>query len=285
MKGLRVTAPAKINLFLRVLGRRPDGYHNIETIFQAIDLYDELIIRECSGPSSLEVPGAPELENYDNLVMRAVRWLEKAVQRPISVRILLSKKIPVAAGLGGGSSDAAGALTGIRSLFDLPVSDEDLNRGALSLGADVPFFLIGGTAIGEGVGERVTPVDLPVSYGILLVNPGFPVSTARVFREFSNALTGKARQGTLWQLLREAGEVERLLHNDLQPVSEKLYPEISEIRHTLEKQGAQRVLMSGSGPTVFAIGNSQEIERVRQSLPQRWQTSVARPIPAGTMID
>ena len=155
MKSLRVQTPAKINLFLRVLGKRQDGYHELETLFQAIDLYDELFIEECSEESTLEVPGFADLESEDNLVLRALRWLEKYSGRNLCVRMKLIKRIPVAGGLGGGSSDAAAALKGLSHLFDLKLSDSELARAALTLGADVPFFLTGGDSGGRG--NRGTP--------------------------------------------------------------------------------------------------------------------------------
>ncbi len=251
MKSLRVQTPAKINLFLQVLGIRPDGFHDIQTLFQAIDLDDELIIAKGGAEPTLQVPGFRELESDHNLVMRALRWLEAHTGRELVVRMTLSKKIPVAAGLGGGSSDAAAALKGLSLLFDLGLPEEELARAALELGADVPFFLKGGTAVGEGIGERLTTVTLPFDYELILVNPGFPVSTGSIFREFSKNLTGKALEGKLWMRIREGRSVEDLLDNDLQSVAEVLHPQIRGVRDLMEKSGVRKTLMSGSGPTVF----------------------------------
>ncbi|MEJ2717546.1 MAG: 4-(cytidine 5'-diphospho)-2-C-methyl-D-erythritol kinase, partial [Deltaproteobacteria bacterium] len=174
MKSLRVRTPAKINLYLRILGSRPDGYHDLETLFQAIDLHDQLIISETAGGSRLEVPGHPALENNDNLIMRALRWIERRSGRRVSVNVQLQKRIPVSAGLGGGSSDAAATILGIQALYDLELGTDDLIRDAGELGADVPFFLVGGSAIGEGIGEQLTRVSIPLDYGLVLVHPGFP---------------------------------------------------------------------------------------------------------------
>jgi 4-diphosphocytidyl-2-C-methyl-D-erythritol kinase len=285
MRSIRASAPAKINLFLRVLSRRPDGYHTIETLFQAIDMHDELIVRQTSGPSTLEVPGAPELQTEDNLVMKALRWLEKHVSADLSVNIRLTKRIPTAAGLGGGSSDAAAALLAIRELFHLPISDEDLRRGAVSLGADVPFFFTGGSAVGEEIGQQITPVSIPFDYSLLLINPGFPVSTARVYREFSKTLTGKPREGRLWAVLREARTVADLLHNDLQPVTELLYPEVSEGKTRLAGLGFSGVLMSGSGPTVFGVAERGQVRYVGRGLLSKWTAITAGPIGSGVILD
>jgi 4-diphosphocytidyl-2-C-methyl-D-erythritol kinase len=285
MRSIRASAPAKINLFLRVLGRRPDGYHTIETLFQTIDIHDELIVRQTSGPSTLEVPGALELQTDDNLVMKALRWLGKHVGAELRVNIRLNKKIPTAAGLGGGSSNAAAALLAIREFFHLPISDGDLRKGAVSLGADVPFFLTGGSAVGEGIGEQITRVIIPADYNLLLINPGFPVSTARVYSEFSKTLTGQPREGRLWAVLREARTVADLLHNDLQPATESLYPEVSEVRTRLTDLGFSSILMSGSGPTVFGVAERGEMKYVRRGLPSKWTVITTEPINSGVILD
>ncbi len=284
MRSLRVTTPAKINLFLRVLARRPDGYHDIETLFQAIDLYDELVIEESAGLSSLHVPGRPELESEENLVMRALRWLEKKTGQALPVTIKLDKRIPVAAGLGGGSSDAAATLVGIRSLFGLDVEDADLRQGAVELGADVPFFLKGGSAVGEGVGERLTPVNLPMNYGVVLVCPDFAVSTRVIFQEFSKILTEEGREGTLWRSLQQAARVEDLLHNDLQSVTEGRHPELAEIRRSMENAGFKAILMSGSGPTLFGLAERDEVDSIKQRLPPELKTLAARPVRRGIVL-
>lgn len=285
MKKLRARAPAKINLYLRVLDRRQDGYHELETVFQAVDLNDELVVEESSGPSRLEVPGHPHLETNDNLVLRSLRWLEEQTGQKISVRMKLVKRIPEAAGLGGGSSDAAAALLGIATLLDLGVQDHDLLRAAMALGADVPFFLRGGTAVGEGIGERLTSVQLLTDYGVLLVNPGFPVATAAVFREYSKSLTGKRIRGTLWTILRELQRVEDLLHNDLQPIAERLHPEISDVRTQMAGAGITKPLMSGSGPTVFGIGDPDWLAALTERFRPKWSTFVTKPLMTGVAID
>jgi 4-diphosphocytidyl-2-C-methyl-D-erythritol kinase len=285
MRSLRVSAPAKINLFLRVLGRRPDGYHNLETLFQEIDLSDELIFRETIGETSLEVPGHTDLENRDNLVIKALRWIENRIEHKLHVAITLRKEIPSAAGLGGGSSDAAATLKGIASFFGLDLGPEDLAVAAISLGADVPFFLTGGAAVGEGVGEKLTPVNLPNDYELLLVNPGFPVSTAAIFREYSKILTANTREGRLWPVLHSTRSVRDLLHNDLQSVAERLHPEISEVLREMERSGLRDSLMTGSGPTVFGLAQPGEIGRTKAGHFEKWTKIVARPSNHGIVID
>jgi 4-diphosphocytidyl-2-C-methyl-D-erythritol kinase len=284
MERLRIKTPAKINLFLRVLERRPDGYHNIETLFQAVDLEDELIIEKTEGPSVLTVPGFPGLENGENLVIKAVRRLARETGNDLPVRIQLNKNIPIAAGLGGGSTDAAAALLGVSSLYDLDLTEEALDQIAGSLGADVPFFLKGGSAVGEGVGDVLTSVDLPLDYGILLVNPGLSVSTAEVYKEFSASLTGPARNGKLWTVIEGQQGPADLLCNDLQEVAERLHPEISEVRTFLERSGLNRTLMSGSGPTMFAVGASHRLISTAGLLPNQWRAWVVNPINHGPIL-
>lgn len=285
MKRLRVRAPAKINLYLKVLGARPDGYHELETVFQAVELYDELFIECTSGPTSLEVPGHPQLETEDNLVLRSLRWLEQETEQSIPVRMKLVKGIPEAGGLGGGSSDAAAALVGISTLMDLGLQEYDLRRAAAALGADVSFFLTGGSAVGEGIGERLRQVQLPMDYSLLLVNPGFLVSTAAVYREYSKSLTAEITRGTVWQGLRKLQRVVDLLHNDLQDAAERLYPEIATVRNAMAGAGVSNVLMSGSGPTVFGMLDPDSSDRVGEGFDARWSTFVTRPLAAGVTID
>jgi 4-diphosphocytidyl-2-C-methyl-D-erythritol kinase len=284
MPSLRITTPAKINLFLRVLAQRPDGYHDIETIFQTIDLYDELVLEAVTDESHLAVPGRPDLETEDNLIIKAARWLEKKTGQTLPVRVELNKRIPVAAGLGGGSSDAAATLVGMRSLFGLDLSDDNLHEGAVALGADVPFFLKGGSAVGEGIGERLTPVNLPMNYSVLLVCPAFSVSTGVIFREFSKILTGEGREGRLWPRLQQAARIEDLLHNDLQSVTESLHPELAGIRQSMLGAGLKAILMSGSGPTFFGVIDPHEVDNVKQRLPRELNSVVARPIRRGIVL-
>ncbi|MGB9618320.1 MAG: 4-(cytidine 5'-diphospho)-2-C-methyl-D-erythritol kinase [Desulfomonilaceae bacterium] len=289
MISIDLQTPAKINLYLRVLGRRPDGYHDIETLFQAIDLFDDVSITKTVSGARIHVPNHPELETADNLAMRALVWWERRIGRRLSVSISICKRIPIAAGLGGGSSDAAAVLAGLRALYDLEASDAELAAGAAAIGADVPFFLRGGAAVGQGIGDRLTPVDLPADYGVILVNPGFPVSTAEVYRRYSKGLTGRFAEGRLWRLLVDYADIGDLLYNDLQPVCEALHPEAANARKSLVAAGVERILMSGSGPTVFGIVKDPEtLEEARRRAAayaeEAWTLATARPIPFGVRM-
>jgi 4-diphosphocytidyl-2-C-methyl-D-erythritol kinase len=245
------------------------------------------LISETDGKTLLKVPGHPELETEDNLVVRAVRWLERETGSALPCSIVLTKRIPIAAGLGGGSSNAAGALLGVGALFDLDLSDESLQRGARALGADVPYFLVGGTAVGEGIGDELTRVSVPSDYGLILVNPGLSVSTRTIYAEFDRTLTRDKAHASLWQMLRKGAKAEDLLCNDLQPVVEALHPEIAEIRNGVLAAGARKVAMTGSGPTVFGIADSdpRQLREICDRLPIRWNRAVCMPSSHGVLID
>jgi 4-diphosphocytidyl-2-C-methyl-D-erythritol kinase len=287
MKSIRLRSPAKINLFLRVLGKRTDGYHEIETLFQEIDLADSIILKRCDGPKSIEVFGAPGLETSDNIVFKSLRWLENLCGQCFNIHIELHKAVPVAAGLGGGSSNAAAIILGVKELYDLDWLDiEAIRSMAAAIGADVPFFLHGGTAIGEGVGEKLTPIFLDyVPEEIVLVNPGFPVSTAKIFEELSKTLTGHMRPGILQGLYGESRDARTFLHNDLQPVAERLHPRISEALEAMRMVGIESPLMSGSGPTVFGFLDKYASESQRMSFPEPWKVILTRPAKKGITID
>lgn len=251
MKLLRCHCPAKINLYLKVVGRRPDGYHELVTVMQPLSLADILELEY--DPAGLELtcqcnwPTVPR--DTGNLAVRAAQLFQQHTGRRFGLRLRLEKQIPVAAGLGGGSSDAAGVLLGLRTLVtpDLPWSE--LHQLARQLGADVPFFLLQRPALARGIGDVLEPLDLPAIW-LVLVNPGFAVATAWVYQQlqppFSPALT-TARN--FWEKTPAA----QWLHNDLAEITERHYPEIARLRQQLLDLGAQGALMSGSGPTVFGL--------------------------------
>lgn len=271
---LSVRAPAKINLFLRVTGRRADGYHTLQTRMQKVGLFDLLEVQREGKGVRLHCVGADLPENAENLVHRAASlFLETVAQRRGrtlgGVKISLTKNIPIAAGLGGGSSDAAAALKALNSLFEAGLTAGELAVIGLELGADVPFFLADTpAALAVGIGEILTPVAPLSGCFVLLVNPGFSVSTRWVYQTF--ALT-KEEKTTIFRNFREsAGPAGRLglsvtvkglpaaLENDLETVTLTRYPEIGRIKEELLAHGAVAALMSGSGPTVFALFSDQQ---------------------------
>ena len=266
---LFLKAPAKINLFLRVTGRRADGYHLLETRMQKVALYDTLVLSTCPNGVHLHCAGSTVPTDADNLVWRAAElFLEKTTGRRSGtdggVVIELTKNIPVAAGLGGGSSDAAATLYGLNDLFGCGCSSEELSDWGLQLGADVPFFLAETpAALATGIGEVLHPVDSLRGYSILLVNPGFPVSTRWVYQNFT--LTNRecasnlvnSQEGVVEQVVplcpHRANPPTVFLVNDLETVTVARYPSIGQLKDVLMRSGAAGALMSGSGPTVFGL--------------------------------
>lgn len=253
--GLRLVAPAKINVFLRILGRRPDGYHSLVSGMQKVGLYDELVLERTGAGIELRCPDGNSPEGPENLVMRAATlFLEHlAEHRPgqgFGVRMLLNKGIPVAAGLGGGSSDAAAALVGLNTLSGANLDAQTLAGLGLCLGADVPFFLQSApAALAEGIGERLSPLSPLSGCAIVLVNPGFAVSTRWVYRNFD--LTAIERKDTFQNFRNGLNGVACV--NDLEQVTAGRYPVIGEIKEAMRRHGAEAALMSGSGPTVFGL--------------------------------
>jgi 4-diphosphocytidyl-2-C-methyl-D-erythritol kinase len=259
---LEVSAAAKVNLALEVLSRRPDGYHEIATVMQTVDLSDRLWLEDAEA---LEVktsaPGVPADER--NLAHRAAAALRDAAGLTRGARITLDKRIPVAAGLGGGSTDAAATLVGLNRLWGLRWPAERLGEIAVSLGMDVPFFLRGGAAVGTGRGERLTPLG-GAALALVLVNPRFAVSTADMYGRVTPAMySDGARTRDAADALesRRAGRVAASLYNGLEGAARAAYPQIGQMQAALLAAGALGAAMSGSGPTVFGVARSWEQAR------------------------
>ncbi len=269
-------APAKLNLGLRVVGRRPDGYHEIDSLFVPIDLADELELSLAPVGSgvALELAGAGEGVPGDagNLAVRAARAYLEAARLEAGVRLRLTKRIPVAAGLGGGSSDAGAVLRALDACGDAALGRERLAELALALGADVPFFLDPRPARVRGIGERIDPIGGRPGLALLLAVPRATLATADVYRAFDaepGALTQPGRGLTIGGLseLRDADgrlrvrRLAELLQNDLEPPARRLCPEIERLAERLGRAGALGVGMSGSGPSVFGVFEDVEAAR------------------------
>jgi 4-diphosphocytidyl-2-C-methyl-D-erythritol kinase len=249
---LRLKAPAKVNFRLDVLRRRPDGYHDLRMLMQRIGLWDDLEITLRDTPGiSVRCDGSDLPEDESNLVWRAAASLLPRAPRQTGIEIRLTKHIPVAAGLGGGSSDAATTLRGLNSLLDLDLDDTELMRIGLKLGADVPFFIFAKPAIATGIGEQLAPVEQMPPIWLLLVNPRIAVSTAWAYQNLQ--LTTDKGADNIPVLYTSADDLCAILANDLEAVTLKKFPVIQEIKEQLMAAGAQGALMSGSGPTVFGI--------------------------------
>lgn len=261
MSNIRVKAPAKVNLLLRVVGRRDDGYHDLEMVMVPLSLADELEVEEASSGIELVVDGARDkgMVGERNLAWRAAAAMQAEAGRREGVRIRLQKRIPVAAGLGGGSSDAAAVLRALNLLWGLSWPPERLAEIGGSLGADVPFFCFGRPAYVEGIGDRVRPYEHFPNLLFLLINPGFPVLTPWVYRQWDLQLTPKKGDVRVRPLFQTFRDVISSLHNDLEAVTIPAHPELFEIKKFFMDAGAQGALMSGSGPTVFGVFESEGV--------------------------
>jgi len=257
-QSVTVRAHAKINLDLRVLGPRADGYHELRTVFQSIALHDviECVARE--GPLTIECAAAGVPLDGSNLVWRAAEALWRALRRPTPVRdvvIRLEKHIPLQAGLGGGSTDAAATLMALAALWKVPVRPAQLTDVAATLGADVPFFLSGGTALGLGRGDEVYPLADLARHWIVLLVPGFGVSTADAYnwydseRDLSRGAGAREPQHVPGPWPSRAAQ----MINDLEAPIARHHPEIDQMRTALRRAGALAAAMSGSGSAVFGL--------------------------------
>jgi len=257
---LRVRSFAKINLALAVLGKRADGYHEIQTVLQTIDLHDDLEFR-LSPDLRLDCVGLEGLATEDNLVWRSATALKNALGETRGAEILLRKSIPVGAGLGGGSSNAASTLLGLCRLWTRELSSRELGSLARKLGSDVPFFLEGGTALGSGRGDEIQRLeDLPCAC-LVVVFPGFPVSTANAYRSLSFELTSPLKankiRGFCDQMRSHTGCLARIF-NDFETSILPAYPAIREAKDFLKQRGATATLLSGSGSAVFGFFDDEE---------------------------
>jgi 4-diphosphocytidyl-2-C-methyl-D-erythritol kinase len=249
---LTVRAPAKINLSLRVLRRTAGGYHELRTIFQSIALHDTLTFEASSGPFRLECDDPACPTDRTNLVWRAAEAIVRAAGgrgAPRDIAIRIAKRIPMQAGLGGGSSDAAAALRGFAALWRVKIPDARMQAMAAALGADVPFFLEGGTVLGLERGDRLFPLIDPPRAWVTLVIPSFGVSTKDAYAWFDGA--GPSRDDRRRPARAQAGPYERA--NDLQAAVVRRHPEIERIAAALQREGAIEAAMSGSGSAVFAM--------------------------------
>jgi len=256
-----VLAPAKLNLGLRVLGKRPDGYHEIETLFVAVSLFDELTFerRESGGLSMTWEKGRDDLDPSDlrvdgsNLVVRAVREFERSADTKVDVAIHLKKSIPIAAGLGGGSSDAAATLKGLSILYPKSVTEKTLVECAARLGSDVPFFLGPPSSIGRGRGESLSPTPIDLTWYAIIVCPRIASPTPEVYAALD--LTYLPKMSDFPVRLEGVGffAALALIHNDLQDVVERRVPEVLHLKNRLLTLGAEGAYVSGSGPSIFGV--------------------------------
>lgn len=288
-KKVVVGCPAKVNLCLKILGKRPDGTHNLFTVFQQISLSDRLEIQsapnskiqvdvERPGPVK-SLPGSTEdaprysgnskfvrIPRRKNLVFQAAEILKRHFRNSRGARMALRKSIPIGAGLGGGSSDAASALAGLASLWRLPQSKKKIERLAARLGSDVPFFLRGGRCVGLGRGERLTKIPSRERLWLVVADSGIFVSTQKAYADFQSGARTLTSAGirdkiSLWKKAFSAEAVAGLLENDLEPSVFKRYPGIARLKERLLEEGCLGALLAGSGGCVFGVCRDQSHAR------------------------
>jgi 4-diphosphocytidyl-2-C-methyl-D-erythritol kinase len=274
---LTIDAPAKANLFLEVLRKRSDGYHDIATLMVALQLHDTLTFRKhsdlaltCSDPKLSVGP--------DNLVLKAAWLLQQRTGCTNGAKIHLTKRIPMAAGLAGGSTDAAATLVGLNELWQLGLTNDELAKLGGEIGSDIPFFFHTPAAWCTGRGEIVTPLDLPIPLHFVLLCPAFGMVTASVYKNV--AVPQTPVDGSAIRAALAKGDIDiigRLMHNRLQTAAESLDPRIGEYARLLAATNPAGVLMSGSGSTLFALCRSaEEARRVADGLPKEFKVIVTR---------
>ena len=283
MTEISIKAPAKINLFLKVLGKRADDYHNIFSWFQAVSLYDKLHFTKTDSVGfKLTNANDPSLPCDDsNLIIRTAREMFETLSLPGGLNITLYKNIPVAAGLGGGSSDAAATICAINRLYDLHLSSKVMRDMGLSIGSDVPFFFSTGMAEITGRGDVIKEINLPLNYWVALITPSLSISTGESYGRLKMGLTTSMADVKLSncinfkELVRNIGDI----GNDFEKVHFESYPVLRKIAALLDTAGADLVRMSGSGPTIFGLfENIPEREVLQKISWGDWQVSVSRPI-------
>lgn len=262
MRELKLRAMAKVNLGLDVLRKREDGYHDLRMVMQSVDLYDRICLKRRDLPGIQMRTNLYSLPvNEGNLAYRAAKLLMEEFQIREGLSIDLEKHIPVAAGLAGGSSDGAAVLVGVNRIFDLGLSLTELQERGVKLGADIPYCLLRGTALAEGIGERLTPLPKAPEAWVVLAKPKVHVSTGFVY--------GNLRANELKDHPDIEGQVEAIRRGDLYGMADKMgnvletvtvpaFPVIEEIKDTMKRCGAVNAMMSGSGPTVFGLFDDRE---------------------------
>jgi 4-diphosphocytidyl-2-C-methyl-D-erythritol kinase len=264
---VKIRAPAKINFGLRVVGRRKDGYHLLDTIMLPVSLYDDIEVkklplngRKNTRPATqikLTCSDALVPDGEQNLAYRAARLILRHSRNDAQVQIHIRKRIPAGAGLGGGSSDAAATLVALNGMLHLGFSRARLKRLALALGADVPFFVDGRPARARGIGERLTRLRKVPRLWFVILYPCFAVSTASVYKKLPVKLTRPPLNTSITRLLASSPGRSLLLVNDLEPVAVGEYPLIARLKEKLAREGATGTLMSGSGSSVFGVFESR----------------------------
>lgn len=257
-------AYGKINLGLDALSKRPDGYHELKMVMQTVGIYDVLTFQKNEGSIRISTDHKELPEDKGNLIYQAAELIRETYGISEGVTITLQKNIPIAAGMAGGSSDAAAVFHGMNELFGLSMSLDDMKKLGVRIGADVPYCIMGGSALSEGIGEILTPLPAPPKAHLLIAKPDINVSTGFVFKNLQvdtlpfhpdiDGMVRSLKEGDLRGITDRMGNV-------LETVTMKTYPVIGRIKEEMIKQGAENALMSGSGPTVFGVYREEEMAK------------------------
>ena len=271
-------SPAKVNLYLRVLRKREDGYHDILSLMQRISLCDEMTFESTEGGIAVRCPDTDLPENQGNIVYRAATAFFSSTGAPPEIKITIRKRIPVGAGLGGGSSNAATTLMTLNEMNGSPLDRGELMKIGAKIGADVPFFVFGKTAWASGIGDLLTEAPFLPTLWFVLINPGFEISTKMVYQGLNLGLT---KHGINYSIPRfyAAEDLVRGLLNDLEKVTLQIHPVLDQIKTFLLENGARGALMSGSGPTVFGVFTDEKSAcRAEEKLGERtgWRVFMAK---------
>ncbi|MFR3835528.1 MAG: 4-(cytidine 5'-diphospho)-2-C-methyl-D-erythritol kinase [Eubacterium sp.] len=262
MDKLQLKAYGKINLGLDVIRKRSDGYHDLDMIMQMVDVYDDVIIEKKAGEEIVVKADAAVLSNgKDNLAYMAAKMLFDEFGIKSGVEITIHKRIPIAGGMAGGSSDCATTLIGINEMFNLGLSKQQLMERGVKLGADVPYCVLGGTAIARGIGEVLTPLPTPPQCHVIIAKPPISVSTAYVYGHIRpDEITKRPdiEQMTLAIKEQDLNKLSDLLYNVMEEVTVSEYPVIEKLKNIMLENGALNSIMSGSGPTVFGLFDDRE---------------------------
>lgn len=281
-RSVTVLAPAKINLFLQVLGKRPDGYHEIHSLMQTINFYDTLRVTTAESGISLTCDDLTLPSGPSNLAWRAARLLLDRSKLDSGVSIDLQKRIPTGAGLGGGSSDAAAVMKAINELHDLGISSQQMMEWGAELGSDIPFFFSSGTALASGRGEKIESIDTFMGYFVLLIIPNFPISTKDAYQGLRLYLTNFSRRGDIDIKASGAIFFKTLyrIGNDFQQQAVTIHPELESCMKVLYRGGAGYVALSGSGSAFFGLFEQQPDPELMTAVSSQfgWQAFCLSPV-------
>ncbi len=257
---IKVNANAKINIGLTILNKREDGYHNIETTLSTISLSDKLLLERSEKGITLVSPGL-KIPSEENLCYKAAQLFLKTYDIDEGVKITLQKNIPIGGGLGGGSSDAAGVLKGMREVFNLNIPDEELMKLSREIGCDVPFFIKGGAAIARGVGDELKFFKLPKMH-LVIYYPGYPIATKWAYEEYDKStLTSGIEVDNILMQKKKKVRTGLNIVNDFEKVVFKAHPDLLDIKTNLLRAGAFMVSLSGSGSCLYAVIDEKNIRK------------------------